>query len=177
MSKVAGAAKLLKSFAGKAKGAARGAAPRIKAGAGKAGGHIKKSFKEHPYLSSAAAAGIGLPVAAWGSDLGQDAWDAVSGADDEERRRLMVADLLSGMNQGVANDRRQQLIKRNTMLLMQADPQLATQLMAGRRLPPAAAVFGMQPRRDLIEEVAAAMAGGEFVGDSGGDPVDGLLGG
>ncbi len=177
MSKVAGAAKLLKSFAGKAKGAARAAGPKMKVGAGRAGGYVKKSFKEHPYLSSATAAGIGLPVAAWGSDLGQDAMDAMTGADDAERRRLMVADLLSGMNEGVANDRRQQLIKRNTMLLMQTDPQLAAQLMAGRRLPPGAAVFGMQPRKDLIEEVAAAMSNGEFTGDSGGDTLDGFLGG
>ena len=130
-----------------------------------------------PIWAAASSACCWASIVDWALGLGKDGLDAITGADDDRRRRLAIQDLLSGMNENVVEDRRQQLVQQNTAKLMQMDPALATQLMVGRRLPPAAAVFGTKPRRDLIEEVALAMSNGEFQDNSGGDPVEGFLGG
>jgi len=42
------------------------------------------------------------------------------------------------------------------------DPKLYTEVMYGMRLPEGAVVLGGQPRRDLLEELALAMAEGKF---------------
>lgn len=176
MSKMGAVAKALKGAAGKAKGVTG----RVSASgmAAKAGSHVKDAFAKHPVLSSVGAAGLALPIADWGVGLGKDGIDALTGSDDEYRRKLAVQEMLLGMNENVAQDARNQLIQMNTMKLMQTDPQLAQQLMVGRKLPPAAAMFGVKPRRDLIEEVAEAMSNGQFVDDTpGGDPLAGFLGG
>lgn len=135
-------------------------------------------ISEHPVAGTIGAAGLALPIADWAMGLGKDGLDAITGADDAYRRKVGVQELLARMHQEVVDDRRQQLVQMNTMKLMQQDPQLATQLMVGRRLPPGAAMFGVQPRRDLIEEVAEAMSNGQFADDTpGGDPLAGFLGG
>jgi len=49
-----------------------------------------------------------------------------------------------------------------SMRLAALDPHLYNEVMAGRSLPKDAVVFGGQPRTDLMEELAASMAGGSF---------------
>ena len=56
----------------------------------------------------------------------------------------------------------QRKIARSAMRLAAIDPHLYNEVMAGRSLPKDAVVFGGQPRTDLMEELAMAMATGQF---------------
>lgn len=59
-------------------------------------------------------------------------------------------------------ERLQASIAENMARLAHADPDLYNQVMAGRRLPRGARVFGGRPRTDLLQELGAMMATGSI---------------
>jgi hypothetical protein len=71
------------------------------------------------------------------------------------------AKLLWEYKQRQARQRLQALRAANTQALAQRNPHLFAEVMAGRRLPEDAVVFGGTPRVDLLESVADAMSRGE----------------
>lgn len=58
-----------------------------------------------------------------------------------------------------------------SMRLAALDPHLYNEVMAGRSLPKDAVVFGGQPRQDLMQELALAMAQGQFKQQSAQDEL------
>lgn len=49
-------------------------------------------------------------------------------------------------------------VEENTQRIMEQKPELAQQLLAGRRLPRGAVVIGGTPRTDILDQVAMSMA-------------------
>jgi hypothetical protein len=86
--------------------------------------------------------------------------EAMRGGKDpvlEERRERLRATL------AVVEARRlRQRMLESAMRLAATDPQTYTEVLAGRKLPMGAVVFGGQPREDLMERLAAGMAQGEY---------------
>lgn len=66
------------------------------------------------------------------------------------RRQVAMADRARA-------DRMRKATMQNAMLLAQMRPDLAAQLLAGRRLPRGGVVFGGQPRMDLLAEAGRMM--------------------
>ena len=66
------------------------------------------------------------------------------------------------LSQRLKQERYARLVQQNTARLAAADPQLYTNVLAGRRLPMDAVRIGGQDRTDLMEEFALAMGQGEF---------------
>jgi hypothetical protein len=70
--------------------------------------------------------------------------------------------------------RKQEQLRRlqqeNTNRILQYMPQVANQLLAGRKLPQGAVVIGGQPRTDLLDEVARQMGAGAFNQSVGAGP-------
>jgi hypothetical protein len=65
----------------------------------------------------------------------------------------------------LARARQEQLRRRmlaSAARLAAVDPHLYNQILAGRRLPEGARVFGGQPRVDLMEQLAYEMASGQY---------------
>jgi hypothetical protein len=56
----------------------------------------------------------------------------------------------------------QQMMAENTARLAQLDPHTYYEVLAGRRLPQGAVVFGGQPRTDLLERLAYGMTSGKY---------------
>jgi hypothetical protein len=76
----------------------------------------------------------------------------------ESRRRQELDSRLRRVQQ-------QESLTKMSMLLQQlaaTDPKLYQEVMYGMRLPEGAVVLGGQPRRDLLTELAYAMASGQF---------------
>lgn len=76
----------------------------------------------------------------------------------EERRKQELSTRLSRVKQ-------QESLSKMSMSLQQlaaSDPKLYQEVMYGMRLPEGAVVLGGQPRRDLLTELAYAMASGQF---------------
>lgn len=169
MSKMKGVVKALKTGykAGKSVRGTKASGPAV---TGMAAG-IGKHFGKHPKLAALEGAGIALPVGAALGSLGLGAKEAITGTEDGERRAMMLQMLLDDNNQELINREREQVYNENTRRLMQINPDLATRLMAGRKLPPGAVMFGAEPRSDLLREVAEAMAQGQFNPNEEVDPL------
>lgn len=91
----------------------------------------------------------------WGPHADQKAEEAV------ERQRKMQ--YVQRMAQQKAREY-VQLFEANTVSLAQSDPQLFNELMAGRRLPSGAVVFGGRPKSNYLESVVQGMTDGNFSG-------------
>ena len=120
-------------------------------------------------LALSAGKGIvnGLSSAVPGEDaIGNASFDTVQRLEEEARR----ADLRRQMVQ----ENRARVLAQNTMSLMQNAPDVAAQILAGRRLPRGGVVIGGTPRVDLMQEMAGQMADGSFRKP---DPLAELTGG
>lgn len=120
-------------------------------------------------LALSAGKGIvnGLSEAVTGEDaIGNTSFDTVQRLEEEARR----ADLRRQMVQ----ENRARVLAQNTMSLMQNAPDVAAQILAGRRLPRGGVVIGGTPRVDLMQEMAGQMADGSFRRP---DPLAELTGG
>lgn len=69
--------------------------------------------------------------------------------------------------------RMERAIQENSMRLAQANPNLYTSVLAGRRVPAGSVVLGGRPRMDLMRELAASMGSGRFERQ---DPLSELMG-
>lgn len=98
--------------------------------------------------------------------IGNTSFDTVQRLEEEARR----ADLRRQMVQ----ENRARVLAQNTMSLMQSAPDVAAQILAGRRLPKGGVVIGGTPRVDLMQEMAGQMADGSFRKP---DPLAELTGG
>lgn len=78
-----------------------------------------------------------------------------------EKARRAARDRFQEMNRQKLQELQLQMT-RNAQRLASADPQLTTEVMAGRRLPQGAVVIGGQPRVDLLQELAMQMSRGDF---------------
>lgn len=117
--------------------------------------------------------GIGM-AATWGVPAGLAALNGLrswkQGVDREQQQRSLAIDLAANARQiqqlqdikAVEQGRMQQAMLRSMARLAQADPHFYNELMMGRRLPLGAVVLGGQPRTDVLQDVAYAMANGEF---------------
>ena len=66
-------------------------------------------------------------------------------------------------------------VVKNAAALAAVHPQLYTEVMAGRRLPRGARVFGGAPRTDLLQELALNMAQGNAPAAAGGSDLNFLM--
>lgn len=69
--------------------------------------------------------------------------------------------------------RMERAIQENSMRLAQANPNLYTSVLAGRRVPAGSVVLGGRPRTDLMRELAASMGSGRFERQ---DPLSEMIG-
>ena len=69
--------------------------------------------------------------------------------------------------------RMEKAIAENQARLAQANPNLYTSVLAGRRVPAGSIVLGGRPRTDLMQELAASMGSGRFERP---DPLSELMG-
>lgn len=177
-----------------AKGAVKGVAKAAKAGfktrkadtlrKGLSTGAEKAPFLErlafsagqHPLMTAGAATPFALMGANLGIDAGQGITDWLTGDSDAEKKRMMLELLLQNSGEISDNLTNQAVYDENTRRILQMRPDLAQNLLAGRRLPPGAQMFGGNPRTDLLEEIAMAMAQGQLP-QGNADPISQLLGG
>jgi len=79
----------------------------------------------------------------------------------------------------LAQAKNQRLLRQmaiNTSRLASIDPHLYNEVLAGRRLPKGAVMFGGKPREDLMEALAMKMSTGEFKNpDVPENPLDGMI--
>lgn len=134
------------------------------------------SAGRHPFATSGLLAYPALLGAQGAVNVGQGIGDLFDGGQEEERKRLLLEMLLSNSEEVIQSQEDEALRTENTRRIMQLRPDMAANLMAGRRLPPGAQIFGGEPRMDLLEEVAAAMANGGLPQQPE-DPIAALLGG
>ncbi len=154
-------------FSRELKGAARGARK-----AGYPGVHsvLKKVSRQGKYLRGAVAgalpfaiptlleAGEGLAMdvadplakALTGTGVGQKSLDETLRIQDESEQAMLMENL--------RQQQIEEMARVNEQRIMQVAPHLANQLLAGRRLPQGAAVFGTQQRTDIFREFARQMA-------------------
>jgi len=125
----------------------------------------KEAIKTHPVQSGI----FGLAGLQFGAHLTTDIRD--EGADwifarDEKDRHVMFnmhrRNRLHRQLQEIEAGRLQDSIMRNAARLAAANPHLYGEVMAGRRLPQGAVVFGGEPRVDLMQQLATEMAMGEY---------------
>lgn len=101
----------------------------------------------------AGSAGLGLADAARDT-FSNRTFEAQEKIEELSRSRLMGVRMEA--------ERRAREIAVNSQILASINPRLYAQLQAGRRLPRGAVVIGGRPRTDLLEQVAASMAGGAY---------------
>lgn len=124
--------------------------------------------------TGAGKAVVGVGVAGLGLAAADLLYDPLSVAVGDVKRRVLGkasrhaeavrkdrAKLLWEYKQRQARQRLGALRAANTQALAQRNPHLFAEVMAGRRLPEDAVVFGGSPRVDLLESVADAMSRGE----------------
>lgn len=125
-----------------------------------------QALKQNPFLYGPyALAGLGYV----GSEVvGPIMEGALRGVSDEPRREGAVAfeHDLQLRREGLVQRMRQEQLRRRMLAsaarLAAVDPHLYNQILAGRRLPEGARVFGGQPRVDLMEQLAYEMASGQY---------------
>lgn len=129
-------------------------------------------------LSSKTALGLDLGLAA-GAVAGVPALEAFR--ENRDRKAQINAIFQQGYHENLREARIQSLIEQveqNTHRIMRQKPDVAQQILAGRRLPRGAVVIGGQPRTDLLEQVALAMAMNANQASQqsmGGSPLEGGL--
>ena len=144
-------------------------------------GKVARAAIRSPKMAVADAIGIGIPALIGAVGLGSGAIDGVS--------RMVTGDpLLSGpktrdvldLEQRIRTAQRARDIEEqararravdNTVNLIRYAPEVANQVMAGRRLPKGAVMIGGQPRVDLMQQLAEQMSNGAFQER---DPLEGL---
>jgi len=89
--------------------------------------------------------------------------DVIGGATSfDEVMKLEQKQRKAALRRKIAQENRARVLAQNTMSLVQNAPNVAAQVMAGRRLPRGGMVIGGQPRLDLMQELAGQMADGKF---------------
>ncbi len=136
-----------------------------------------KNWKKHwPWVALGippAAEFVGYPVGRGVqrglSDYSTEMMRAEGRFQQEERtRQVLTGARLEGMRRAMLE---------SAAKLAALDPQLYNQVLAGRRLPQGAAVFGGRPRVDLLEELALDMASGAYTETNPQQELLDLLGG
>ena len=91
-----------------------------------------------------------LAKALTGTGVGQKSLDETLRIQDESEQAMLMENL--------RQQQVEEMARVNEQRIMQVAPHLANQLLAGRRLPQGAAVFGTQQRTDIFREFARQMA-------------------
>lgn len=110
-------------------------------------------------LATGAAVGLGSVAGEGLASLGSG---LSGGGLDAEIKRLMEARTDDVVPLGIRLQRLQQLMVENSTRLAQRFPHRYNEMLAGRRLPQGAVVIGGNPRSDIIEDIAYAMATGAY---------------
>ncbi len=91
-----------------------------------------------------------LAKALTGTGVGERSLDETLRIQDESEQAMLMENL--------RQQQVEEMARVNEQRIMQVAPHLANQLLAGRRLPQGAAVFGTQQRTDIFREFARQMA-------------------
>ena len=83
--------------------------------------------------------------------------DILQEREDERVAERLRADRNEALSIDLRRQRIEEMVERNMAVVMQRDPHLFNQVMAGRILPQGAVVLGGPRRQDLMEELAYAM--------------------
>lgn len=130
---------------------------------------LGRFVKANPGTAAIDAVGFGLPLLGMAKDAVNWGSRQVTG-DPLIGRELTVDQSLEmekkvrmeQMRLQIQQQERAKVLTANTINLLQYAPDVARQVMAGRRLPKGAVVIGGTPRVDLMQEVAGQMADGAY---------------
>ena len=143
-------------------------------GIGKAFDKIQSIFTGMPGkdIGSLTKLGIAVPAVGFGAQFANNTVidpmrKAIS--NDPDLYRNMIEDSSrrreskrESLQMQVEFEEQQRRMAQASMRLEAIDPHLYNEVMAGRRLPKDAVVFGGQPRTDLMEQLAMGMSQGQF---------------
>lgn len=123
--------------------------------------NLGQDLRNNPLLTAGFMAGGAGFLA---GEVGRPIYDAATAyrpsvadliADDRRRRRLQKV-------QAIETQIIQKRMMESAARLAALNPQLYNEIMVGRTLPRGAAVFGGQPRTDLMDQLAYDMATGQY---------------
>lgn len=117
---------------------------------------VGAGFKHSKKLEGVAKAEGALGLGVFGGSLLAGAQEGVDNIKVGRQAMSRLDDAQMMMNR--EQDQLLKQVEENTKRIMDLRPELAQTLLAGRRLPRGAVVLGGQPRSDILESVALAMA-------------------
>ena len=126
-------------------------------------------MKANPGTAALDAVGFGLPLLGMAKDAVN--WGSRQATGDPLIGRELTVDQslemekkvrMEQMRLQIQQQERAKVLTANTINLLQYAPDVARQVMAGRRLPKGGVVIGGTPRVDLMQEVAGQMADGAY---------------
>lgn len=126
-----------------------------------------KAAKMAPFTTLGTTAVLAPPVAQFGKDLARD--------DVAEQMRMMSQEREGRFLDALKARRLQQVMDENTARLAALAPHTYYEVLAGRRLPMGARVYGGAPRTDLMEQLSYGMATGKYKPPPSDEELMGLL--